>query len=197
VVDDTRPELAAITEAELFLDWYWLKAELVDHCRAAGLSTQGTKAELTARIAHFLATGERLRPERAERPTSSFDWATAEIAPDTVITDSYRNGPNVRRFFETEIGARFSFNIEFMAWMKASVGLTMADAVEEWLAIDARRRAGERAAIPPDNQFNRYVQDFFDANPGRSMDDARTCWSAKRGRPGSNRYEPADLDALG
>lgn len=197
VVDDTRPGLAEITESAVFLDWYWLKAELVDHCRSVGLSTQGSKAELTARIAHFLATGERRGPKRPERPTSSFDWANAEITRDTTITDSYRNGPNVRRFFESQIGPRFSFSIEFMAWMKGNAGRTMADAVEEWLAIEARRQDGERAAIPPDNQFNRYVRDFFDANPERSMADARTCWMAKRNRPGGNRYETADLDVLG
>ncbi|MEM9465766.1 MAG: DUF6434 domain-containing protein [Actinomycetota bacterium] len=193
---DTRPELATITDPDVFTDWYWLKAELVEHCRTVGLSTQGDKAELTDRIAHFIETGEHRRPARRPRATSTFDWASAVITRSTIITDSYRNGPNVRRFFEAEIGPRFSFSIEFMAWMKTNVGHTMGDAVDEWLAIEARRRAGERAAIPAGNQFNRYVRDFFDANPDRSMADARACWAAKRGRAGHNRYEPADLDVL-
>lgn len=197
MVSDTRPPLAQITDAAVFVDWYWLKAELVDHCRAVGLSTQGSKADLTDRIAHFLETGERLGPSPRRRVTSELDWASAELTVDTVITDSYRNGPNARRFFESQLGPGFSFNIEFMAWMKANVGRTLGDAVTEWEAIDARRRDGEKAAIPASNQFNRYVRDFFDANPGRSMDDARACWAAKRNRPGHNRYEATDLDALG
>ena len=194
---ETRPELSTIRDPAVFVDWYWLKAELVAHCRAVGLSTQGNKAELTDRIAHFLATGEHRRPAPRRRSTSSFDWANAEITPATIITDNDRNGVNVRRFFAAELGEGFAFNIEFMAWMRANVGATMADAVEEWRAIDHRRRAGERSAIPVDNQFNRYVRDFFDANPDRSMDDARACWAAKRGRPGPNRYETADLEVLG
>lgn len=196
VVGDTRPPLADITDPAVFVDWYWLKAELIDHCRAIGLSTQGSKADLTDRIARFLATGERVGPTPRVRATSAVDWSSAELTVDTVITDSYRNGPNARRFFESEIGSHFSFNIEFMAWMKANVGRTLGDAVAEWRAIDARRRRGEKAAIPASNQFNRYVRDFFDANPGRSMDDARACWAAKRSRPGHNRYEASDLDAL-
>lgn len=196
VVSDTRPPLTEITDAAVFVDWYWLKAELIDHCRVVGLSTQGSKAELTDRIAHFLATGERRGPAARPRATSGFDWAHADLTVDTVITDSYRNGPNVRRFFEAHLGTRFSFNIEFMAWMKANVGRTLGDAIREWEAIDARRRDGEQAAIPEGNQFNRYVRDFFDANPDRSMDDARACWAAKRNRPGHNRYEASDLDAL-
>lgn len=196
MVSDTRPELAAITDPAIFTDWYWLKAELIDHCRAVGLSAQGSKADLTDRIVRFIATGERSAPERRAAAVSSFDWARADLDRSTVITDSYRNGPNVRRFFIGEIGGRFSFNIEFMAWMKANVGRTLGDAVDEWLAIEARRRGGEKAEIPASNQFNRYVRDFFDANPERSMDDARACWAAKRSRPGHNRYEAADLEAL-
>lgn len=196
MVSDTRPVLASITDAQVFLDWYWLKAELVDHCRSVGLSTQGTKADLTDRIAHLLSTGERLRPVRLARPTSPVDWATAELTPETVITDSYRNGPNVRRFFVAELGGRFTFNIEFMAWMRANVGRTLADAVAEWRAIEHRRQHGQRAGIPEGNQFNQYVRDFFAANPERSMADARACWAAKRRRPGHNRYEAVDLDIV-
>ncbi|MEO0493613.1 MAG: DUF6434 domain-containing protein [Actinomycetota bacterium] len=195
-MSDTRPDLAAISDPAVFTDWYWLKAELIDHCRAVGLSATGSKAELTERIAHLMATGERLGPTRRPRSTSDVDWARAALTPETVITDSYRNGPNVRRFFEAELGPAFSFTIEFMAWMKANVGRTLGDATAEWRAIDARRRAGEKAEIPAGNQFNRYVRDFFDANPDRSMDDARACWAAKRNRPGHNRYESADLDVL-
>ena len=62
MVSDTRPPISAITDPAIFTDWYWLKAELTEHCRAIGLSTQGSKAELTDRIAHFLATGERSAP---------------------------------------------------------------------------------------------------------------------------------------
>ncbi|MEM8707633.1 MAG: DUF6434 domain-containing protein [Actinomycetota bacterium] len=195
-MSDTRPELAAITDPTVFTDWYWLKTELIDHCRAIGVSTQGSKADLTDRIGHFIATGERAAPQRRPAAVSSFDWARADLDRSTVITDSYRNGPNVRRFFIAEIGDRFSFNIEFMAWMKANGGRTLGDAVDAWLAIEARRRGGEKADIPAGNQFNRYVRDFFDANPGRSMDDARACWAAKRNRPGHNRYEATDLEVL-
>ena len=176
MTQDTRPDLDALTDAGVFRDWYWLKAELVAYCRAQGLSMSGSKAELTERIAAHL---DGVVPSRTRRRkvTSGVDWAHLKISRGTVITDSYTNGPNTRAFFQAEIGPRFRFNIAFMDWMRANVGRTMGEAVEAWLAIEAEKKAGKRAAIPPGNQFNAYVRAFFDANPGRSMDDARACWA--------------------
>ena len=200
-----RPDIDSIANAETFLDRYWLKAELVAFCKRRGIGYAGSKAEITDRIAHYLKTGERTPPRRTRRArrarraraTSAFDWAKAYITPETVITDSYRNGPNVRAFFVSQIGPRFRFNIAFMEWMRGNCGKTMGDAVASWRRIDALRKQGVRSEIPSGNQFNRYVRDFFDANPGRTMDEARACWKAKRSRPGPNRYDDSDLDFLG
>ncbi|MEH6646819.1 DUF6434 domain-containing protein [Sulfitobacter sp.] len=46
-----------------------------------------------------------------------------------MITDSYRNTQNVRRFFKIQIGPEFKFNRPFMAWLKKNSGLTFGDAV--------------------------------------------------------------------
>lgn len=193
-----RPDLETIADAATFRDWYWLKAELMDYCRAHGLATTGKKADLADRIAHYLETGDRVAPasRKRARPSSSFDWAHAELTRETVITDSYTNGPNTRAFFEREIGPRFRFSIAFMDWMRTNTGKTLGDAVEAWLALEQRRKKGERSVIPEGNQYNRYVRDFFDANPGRTMAEARASWLAKRNRPGTNRYEPGDLETL-
>ncbi|MEL6124837.1 MAG: DUF6434 domain-containing protein [Pseudomonadota bacterium] len=192
---ETRPDLDALTDAAVFRDWYWLKEELVAYCRAQGLSMAGSKAELTDRIAAHMDGAAA--PRRARRKVSSgVNWAHLVITRDTVITDSYTNGPNTRAFFKGEIGARFTFNIAFMDWMRSHVGRTMGEAVEAWLEIEAEKKAGKRAAIPPSNQFNAYVRAFFDANPGCSMDEARACWAHKRGLPGPNSYDPEDLAAL-
>ena len=62
----------------------------------------------------------------------SFDWHSAALSDATVIDGSYRNTQNVRRFFRTQCGADFKFDVPFMAWIKAAVGLTLGDAAEEW-----------------------------------------------------------------
>ncbi|MEO0362602.1 MAG: DUF6434 domain-containing protein, partial [Pseudomonadota bacterium] len=189
-MEEARPEIQDVGSGDELRRWYWLKAELEDQARALGLSRAGSKAEIASRIAHFLDTGEKRRPKR-RAARSDFDWAKARLTPQTIITDSYRNGPNVRAFFKAHYGPGFSFNIAFMEWMRANVGKTLADAVE------ARRRIAEREktakpAIPEGNQFNAYVRAFHAANPGRSPAEARVCWAWRRARPGSNAYEPGD-----
>ena len=73
---------------------------------------------------------------------AAFDWHSGLITRDTVITPTYRCTQKVRRFFKAQCGADFKFDRSFMAWIKASSGLTLGDAADEW----QRRKA---AAITP------------------------------------------------
>jgi len=63
----------------------------------------------------------------------AFDWHRDPITRDTLITASYRNTQNVRRFFRSHCGADFKFDRPFMAWLKKAADKTMGDAVDEWL----------------------------------------------------------------
>jgi len=63
---------------------------------------------------------------------TAFDWHSGAITRSTLITKSYRSTQKVRLFFKAECGDGFKFDRPFMAWLKAAVGKTMADAVDEW-----------------------------------------------------------------
>jgi hypothetical protein len=63
---------------------------------------------------------------------STFNWHLEPLSPETVITSSYKNTQNIRRFFKQHIGEHFSFNRKFMAFIKTNTGITLAQAVEEW-----------------------------------------------------------------
>ncbi|MEL6972550.1 MAG: DUF6434 domain-containing protein [Bacteroidota bacterium] len=193
MLQEQRPDIYDIKSGKELQRWYWLKAELVAHCQALEIPYTGSKLTITERLAHFLDTGKIAQPKRW-RAQSSFNWARAELQPDTMITDSYRNGPNVRRFFSEHIGPRFRFNIAFMQWMKTNVGKTLADAVDAWEAIEQEQKtAGFKSKIPASNQYNQYLRDFFAANPKRSMKEARKCWAKKTEGPAPHRYDVADL----
>lgn len=63
-----------------------------------------------------------------------FDWHKDPISNNTLITKSYKNTQNVRRYFKAECGEQFKFDRDFMQWMKDDAqGLTMGDAKQEWL----------------------------------------------------------------
>ena len=194
---DARPDIASIKTGTALRRWYWRKTDLVEHARSLGLKTGGGKFEILDRIAHFLDTGEAPR-EAAQKPKSRFDWHSAELTPQTEITDSYRNTQNVRRFFKAQVGDAFKFNIEFMAWMKANTGRTLADAVVEYHAMRAREAApGFQSKIADHNQFNQYTRDFLAANPDLGLKDVRRVWALKIQQPsdtGRHTYDPADLE---
>jgi len=192
-----RPDITTITSSDDLRQWYWLKSELVTHAKTLGLRTAGGKFEVLDRIAYFLDHGKAPTEVRV-KATSKFDWHSAELTPETVLTDSYKNSQNVRRFFQIHADPKFKFNIEFMAWIKANTGKTLGDAISEYHAMRAREAAPDhKSKIAHHNQFNQYTRDFLSDNPHLGMEDVRRVWAAKRNLPskdGRHRYDPTDLD---
>jgi hypothetical protein len=68
--------------------------------------------------------------------TTAFDWHRGEITRATPITSAYRNTQpehaECPAVFLAECGPAFKFDRAFMAWLKATAGMTMGEAVEEW-----------------------------------------------------------------
>ena len=191
----SRPNLSQISSSQVFLDWYWLKHELVEYCRANKISYLGNKQDITDQIATYLDGGDVSIPRRVSKAIDPFDWHSASLSPETVITNGYRNTQNVRRFFRNHLGSSFKFNIQFMKWMKDNVGKTLGDAIDAKRLIDERGKT-EPSNIPKGLQYNQYTRDFFAANPDCTFADARRCWAYKRNIAGHNRYEVSDLDAI-
>lgn len=190
-----RPRLTPKTSADDFLDFYWLKEELVAFCRAQNLPVSGSKRVLTDRIATWLRTGVVAKPGKPRtRSTSKFDWHSDRLTGKTILTDSYKNTQNVRRFFANAIGPQFSFNITFMKWLKTNSGKTLKDAVDQWHKIKTERSAPDfEPQIAPQFEYNAYVQAFMKDNPTCKRSDAIACWKVKKSQRGHNRYLKSDL----
>lgn len=194
---ESRPPIERVPTGAELRRWYWRKDELVAEARRRGLKTSGGKFLILDRIAHCLDTGETVFPGDVRvAPRSKFDWHSEPLTPETVITDSYKNSQNVRRFFKAQLGDGFKFNIAFMEWMRRNTGKTLADACVAYREI----RAAEKdtpATIPDHNQFNRYTRDFLEDNPNMSMSDVRRVWALKIKLPsetGRHVYERSDLE---
>ncbi|MEL6256241.1 MAG: DUF6434 domain-containing protein [Bacteroidota bacterium] len=196
-----RPDFSEITSGEEFNKWYWMKEEMIEICKAAGLPSTGRKFSLRDRIMYALDNGGKVMPDPPKRkPTSKFKWSKEPLSPDTLITDNITFGQNLRRFMEAQIGAHFSFNSDFMDWAKENEGKSLQDAVIKWEELEARKKDPSfRRQIAANNMMNQYFRDFFDENPERSFEDARKAWTLKRRMPmkdGFVRYESPDLDLL-
>lgn len=195
---DFRPDIKQITTGEELKRWYWRKDELTAYARSMGIKTTSGKFVILDRIAHFMDTGETKYPgDQTPSVSSKFDWHSETLTKETVITDSYKNTQNVRRFFKDAVGDHFKFNIAFLEWMKSNMGKTLGDACEAYLADHNRRKApGFRTNIKDHNQFNQYTRDFLDDNPDMSLSDVRRIWAEKIKRPsdtGRHVYHPDDL----
>ncbi|MEN0041134.1 MAG: DUF6434 domain-containing protein [Pseudomonadota bacterium] len=199
MTEETRPPIETITTGAELRRWYWMKDELVARARAVGVKMSGGKFTILDRLAHYLDTGETVWPgDKRTKVASTFDWANEVLTPETIITDSYKNGPNVRRFFQTHASPTFKFHMAFMRWMKDNTGKTLGDAVEAWRRMEVERKSdGFQSDIADHNQFNQYTRDFLADNPDLGIADVRRVWALKRALPsedGRHRYEPSDLN---
>ena len=186
-----RPELTSRLSSKEFLEYYYLKEELVSFCRENGLPASGGKKELTERIAFFLDTG-KIKETRTVRPRKQ---SISEITKDSIIESGFVCSELHRTFFKKEIGDSFSFNVAFQKWLKSNAGKTYADAIIAYKEIKFAKKT-EKTTIDSQFEYNTYVRDFFEDNKGASLKDAIKCWKYKKSLKGHNRYERSDLEAL-
>ena len=63
---------------------------------------------------------------------NNFNWHSDEVTAETPVTKTYKNTQNVRRFLKGVCGVKFTFNREFMAWIKDGHPKTMGEVALEW-----------------------------------------------------------------
>lgn len=63
---------------------------------------------------------------------NDFNWHSDQLTTETAVTSTYKNTQNVRRFMKERCGEHFTFNREFMAWIKDGTPKTMGEVALEW-----------------------------------------------------------------
>lgn len=186
-----RPSLDKKLDADIFCNFYWLKEELVEFCRANNLPTSGGKAEITERIALYLKTGSVALPKQKHTRRTVIDVLTeeTEIEPNFVCSEKHR------AFFRKKIGQGFSFNVLFQKWLKANAGKTYKQAIAAYYELLEEKKSGNKV-IGKQFEYNAYIRAFFEENKGMSLQQAIQCWNYKKSLEGDNAYEKNDLVAL-
>ncbi|GAQ19872.1 cytoplasmic protein [Oceanobacillus picturae] len=103
-----RPNLTKDLSLVNFQAYYWLKEELQSFCRENGISSSGSKLEISNRIEIFLQTGEISKPIRKTEAVKK-KIHQVNLSPDTVISADHRCSQDVRAFFKTVI-PKFHFS---------------------------------------------------------------------------------------
>jgi hypothetical protein len=191
-----RPNLDKNISVKDFNEFYWLKQELIDFSKTIGISTSGGKIEISDSIRLFLSTGKVTKTETKQiKSISKFKWKNEKLTRETIITDNYKNGENVRNFFVKEIGSHFTFNVIFMKWIKENIGKNLGNAITEWNRIyDLKKDKNYVSVIDPQFEYNRYMRAFLNDSPELSSKDAMKYWKLKRSQRGTNEYDRKDLE---
>lgn len=187
---EERPILNENISSEEFLNYYYLKAELVDFCREQGLQSTGGKRELTECITYFLKSGEKLSIKHM-----GVQSKVKDICLDTQIEGDFVCSEKHRVFYKEHIGKTFSFNVQFQKWLKTNAGKTYKESIEAYYEILELKKT-EKSTIDKQFEYNIYIRDFFEDNRGKSLKDAISCWKYKKSLKGHNRYERSDLNIL-
>lgn len=184
-----RPNLTKNISIQHFNDYYWLKEELLLFCRENGLSTTGSKIEITNRIETFLLTGEITKPSRNSK-VSTKPFPQDKLSLDTVITENHRCSQEVRAFFKSVI-PKFIFSTHIQNFFKNNVGKTYRDAIDAWFEEEERKKdPSYTKKIAPQFEYNQYIRDFFadPKNKGKNRREAIESWNNIKKLPGSNKY---------
>lgn len=190
-----RPNLTKEISTEEFQNYYWLKEELQAFCREQEMSATGSKIELADRIAHFLATGERKKPQRRKQPAVKKVILESPLSLDTVITADHRCSQQVRAFF-TSIIPKFHFSTYIQQFFRENVGKTYQDVVTAWYEEVERKKdpSYKKNKLAPQFEYNQFTRDYFadPQNKGKSREDAILAWKTIKSLPGDNKYKPSE-----
>ncbi len=192
---DKRPPLTIDISPKDFMDFYWLKEELIDFCRTHGLSGTGGKEEIAERIVYFLKTGKELKETRpvSRKPSTGRLF----IALNAPLTSNYNSGERVRDFFKQQIGSHFKFTVGFMRFCNENPNKTFSDAIDFWLEEHEKKKdKNYKPKISGQFEYNQYIRDIMADNEDLSLKDAIKCWKAKRSQRGDNKYTREDLNFL-
>jgi hypothetical protein len=196
-----RPHFNDIKTSEEFKRWYWLKDELIAICKAAKLPYDGGKFMLRDRIVYALDNAGAVAPaEKKVKSQSHFNWASANLTLETVITDNVSFGPNFRRFLTQHIGNQFVCHSDFMDWVKQNTGKTLQNAAIKWQELEDRKNDPYfKRDIAEHNMLAQYVRDFLADNEDKTFKDALKTWAIKKLLPMENgfvKYHKSDLGLI-
>jgi len=71
-----------------------------------------------------------------------FDWHSEPLTRQTRVNESYKNTQNVRRFLKKECGEDFTFDRDFMAWIRNDTPKSLGDVADEWTRRHGEAKSG-------------------------------------------------------
>ena len=169
-----RPPIESIDSEDELRRWYWLRSELAQLARVLGVSTAGTKLELTERLADTLGG----RPTKAPTRHVAGPQLAGPLDGATVIPEGQRCTQQLRAYFTAAVGPGFRFDAPMREFISAG-GATLDQAVEHWHLTRERGPAD----IAPQFEYNRFTREWRASNPDGDREALLAAWWEQRNAP--------------
>ena len=174
-----RPALALGLDPEVFLDHYWLRSELAQFCRKTGLSSTGSKVDLTNRIAAML--GRKEIPPSTHKPRNG--KMPDHLTLDSVIGSGWRCSAAMRAVLAEHFGQQVRFDARLRELIHEGEGRTVREIAAQWQ--EAEKDPPQEIAAQ--FEYNRFVRAYRQANAGASHREVVAAWHEHRAVPRSQR----------
>jgi hypothetical protein len=154
---------------------YWLKSELQQLCRTLGLSTSGSKIDLSKSIEFFLETGKIADKNKSSQ--IKIEKMPTNLTSKTKITQGFKLNQNLRDFFISKLGDKFHFNECMREFINKKIGHTLEEAIIAWKKDQLNP---PEKKIKPQFEYNAHIQSFFRKNPNSSLGEAISTWKKSK-----------------
>ncbi|MEO8096607.1 MAG: hypothetical protein ABI811_02820 [Acidobacteriota bacterium] len=181
-----------------FRDGYWYAAELKAFATEIGVphASKLRKDELEAVILSFLASGKLVQPRRSFRPAAVVKDVERGLRLKLSVL-VYTNDAETKEFLERESrrlspghkqrsGSRYRLNRWREQQIAAGVKITYGDLVREYVRLNRRDVAHERA---PQVCYVNFLTDFFTAEKKAVRADGLRAWAEVKKLDGPKTYQ--------
>ena len=187
-----RPKLDSNISLDDYLNYYWLKKELVEFCNEIGIDSDGWKLDIHNRIVNYLSNHVIQKKEAPKKETRSGE--IHEISLSTVVTKSFKRNPQTTAFFKS-IDSRFHYSVRLNQFIRETIGnITYQDIMNECnKEYELKKKGIKTTPALPQCEYNQFVKDYLEDNKDRTFKDAVSAWNYKKNMRGDNIYHREEL----
>lgn len=187
-----KPKLDSNISLDDYLNYYWLKKEMVEFCNKIGINSDGWKLEIHERIVDYLS--KHVIHKRKRKKSEEQDIKTDELRLNMVVTKSFKRNPQTTAFFKS-IDQRFHYSVRLNQFIRDHIGkITYQDIMDEWKKeYELKKKGIKTTPALPQCEYNQFIKDYLEDNKDRSFNNAVSAWNVKKNMRGDNIYHREEL----
>lgn len=172
---EEKPKLEKTLTGQEFLRWYYLKTDLQAFAKELGISSLGSKKDLTTRIANKLDGKETESTKESKR----LDRLPKKLTKKTVVYPNQKLTQQLREFMIKECGPEFRFNQHMRDFFFSDQKKTLGQAIDHYQTT----KDIKNNKIASQFEYNRFVKKYHQENPNNSHQKMVQAWKKDRQLP--------------